>query len=52
MTQRIELISISTHRIEPFFFEYDQRIGLFILEYDAKELNRLIFEYDSKNWTV
>ena len=51
-----------THRIEPFFFEYDQRIGLFSWIW-SKELNRLIsliwrkkldllFKYDEKNWTL
>ena len=59
MTQRIESSFTwlkelnflnTTHRIEPFFFEYDQRIGPLISWIWRKELNRLIFEYDSKNW--
>ena len=40
MAQRNELFSISTHKIEPFFFEYDQRIGLFVSWVWRNELNR------------
>ena len=33
------------HRIQPLFFEYDQRIGFF-LEYDAKMTHRIEVDSD------
>ena len=69
MTHRIELFEYDSkiffwkkkkpHRIQPLFFEYDQRIGFF-LEYDAKMTHRIepFFQiclglnfFFSKNWT-
>ena len=46
MTQRIGLFSVwltdfllnTTHRNEPFFFEYDERIELFLFWYESKKL--------------
>ena len=59
MIQRIDFFSFTlrtdffstTHRIEPFFFEYDQRIEPFSWVW-RKELNPLFLEYDAINWTV
>ena len=40
LTLRIDFFSVQLTELNPFFFEYDQRIGLFFLEDDAK------------NWTL
>ena len=43
-----------THRIEPLFlnlFKMTQRVEVF-LQYDSKSSTFLVFQYDSKNWTI
>ena len=62
MTQRIEPFFFLEND-EPFFLEYNQRIGLLFLNMTQgiehliswiwrKDLNPLFLEYESKNWTL
>ena len=51
----------TTHRNEPFFFGYDQRIELFLFWYESENWHLFLISlnkfnsfcwYDSKNWTL